>query len=60
MQDCMDGSGLQFIKFDLVTGGQEIKLAVLGFLSRCFVFYKFSRYFVGFIMFGIFFLPISR
>ena len=26
MQDCKDYSGLQFIKFDLLTGGQEIKL----------------------------------
>ena len=29
-QDCKDGSGLQFIKFDVVIGGQEIKLAILG------------------------------
>ena len=26
MQDCKDGSGLQFIKFDFVTGGQEIRI----------------------------------
>ena len=26
MQDCKDGSGLQLIKFDSVTGGQEIKI----------------------------------
>ena len=25
VKDCKDGSGLQFIKFDFVTGGQEIK-----------------------------------
>ena len=29
MQDCTDGSVLQFIKFDFVTGGQEIKIAIL-------------------------------
>ena len=29
MQDCKDGSELQFIKFDVVTGGQEIKIATL-------------------------------
>ena len=29
MQDCKDGSGLSFIKFDVVTGGKEIKLAIL-------------------------------
>ena len=29
MQDCKDGSGLQFMmQFDLLTGGQEIKLAM--------------------------------
>ena len=28
MQDCKDGSGLQFMKFDFLTGGQEIKLAI--------------------------------
>ena len=28
-QDCKDGSGLQFIKFDSVTGGQETKLSIL-------------------------------
>ena len=28
MQDCNDGSGLQFINFDLVTGSQEIKVLV--------------------------------
>ena len=28
MQDCKDLSGLQFMKFDLLTGGQEIKLAI--------------------------------
>ena len=29
LQDCKDKSGLQFIKFDFVTGGPEIKVAVL-------------------------------
>ena len=28
-QDCKDGSGLQFIKFDVVTGDQEIKVSIL-------------------------------
>ena len=30
MQDYKNRSGLQFIKFDFVTGGQEIKIAILG------------------------------
>ena len=38
MQDCKDGRGFQFIKFDFVTGEQEIKTAIfvgiLTFLSR--------------------------
>ena len=29
LQDYKDGSGLQFIKFDFMTGGQEIKIAIL-------------------------------
>ena len=29
MQDCKDGSGLQLIKLDFVTDGQEIKLTIL-------------------------------
>lgn len=29
MQDCADESGLQFIKFDFVTGGQKIKIDFL-------------------------------
>ena len=29
MQDCKDGSGLQFINFDFVAGGQEIKVSIL-------------------------------
>ena len=29
MQDYKDGSRLQFIKFDFVTGGQEIKVTIL-------------------------------
>ena len=28
MQDCKDGSRLQFIKFDFVTGSQENKIAI--------------------------------
>ena len=28
MQDCKNGSGLLFMKFDLLTGGQKIKLAI--------------------------------
>ena len=28
-QDNKDGSGLQFINFDLVTGGQEIEVSIL-------------------------------
>ena len=37
----MDGSGFPFIEFDVVTGGQEIKIAILvnvDFLSRYFLF----------------------
>ena len=30
-QDYKDGSGLQFIKFDFVTGDQEIKLSIQDF-----------------------------
>ena len=40
-QDCKERSGLQFLKFDFVTGGQEIKTAILwnfGVYSRNFVF----------------------
>ena len=29
VQDYKDGSGLQFIDFDFVTGDQEIKIAIL-------------------------------
>ena len=42
MQDCKDGSGLQFINFDLVTGGQEIKVSI----GVEFSFF-FSRYCVS-------------
>ena len=28
MQDCKDKSGFQFTKFDLVSGGKEIKIAI--------------------------------
>ena len=42
MQDsfCKDGSGLQFIKFDFVAGGQEVKIAVR--VEFCFssLFYR--------------------
>ena len=44
MQDCKDWSGLQFIKFDLLTGGQEIKPAI----EYCI----FSSYFLVSITFG--------
>ena len=37
MQDCKDGSGLQFIRFDFMTGGQGIKIAIL------VAFWNFSR-----------------
>ena len=40
MQDYKDGSGLQFIKFDFMTGGQEIT-TILVQLS------VFNRYFVS-------------
>ena len=29
VQDCKDGSGLQFIKFDFLTDSQEIGIAIL-------------------------------
>ena len=29
VQGCKSGSGLQFMKFDVMTGGQEIKIVVL-------------------------------
>ena len=29
MQDYKDGSGLRFVKFDFVTGDQEIKVFIL-------------------------------
>ena len=29
VQDCKDGSGLQFIKFNFMAGSQEIKTAIL-------------------------------
>ena len=41
MQDCEHGSGLQFIKFDFITGGQEIKITI------GVEFFFFSRYFVS-------------
>ena len=28
MQDCKDGSGLQFINLNFLTGGQEIKVSI--------------------------------
>ena len=40
MQDCKDGSGLQFTKFDFVTGVKKSELPFLlsfDFLSRYFV-----------------------
>ena len=41
MQDYKDESRIQFINFDFVTGGQEIKVSIL------VEFEFFSRYFVG-------------
>ena len=43
MQDCKDGSGLQFTNFDFVTGGQEIIVSIcfwwkIEFLNRYFLF----------------------
>ena len=29
MQDCADGSGITVHEFDVVTGGQEIKVSIL-------------------------------
>ena len=56
MQDCKDGSGLQFIKFDFETGGQEIKLSILvEFRVFQSFFCLFSLYFFVFIIFGDFF-----
>ena len=43
VRDYKDGSGLQFINFDFMTGGQEIKIAILAWNS-----YFFSSYFVNF------------
>ena len=37
------------MKFDLLTGGQEIKLAIL---VKCWLFELFSSYFFAFITFG--------
>ena len=47
MQDCKNGSKLQFIKFDFVTGGQEIKIAILVKLwvfKALFWFFRFFLY----------------
>ena len=43
MQDCKDGIGLHFIKFDFVTGDQEIQTAIL----VEFVYF-FRRYFASY------------
>ena len=43
MQACKDGSGKLSIKFDFMTGGQEIKIAIR------VEFHFFSRYFVSFV-----------
>ena len=40
VRDYKDGSGLQFIKFDFVTGGEETEIAI-----RVKKFDLFSRYF---------------
>ena len=47
MQDCKDGSGLQFINFDFVTGGQESQFSFL------WNFNPLSRYF-GCVLLGVF------
>ena len=47
VQDCKDKSGLQFIKFDFVTGGQGIKLAIL---------VKFWLFYLEFCLFCWYFL----
>ena len=47
VQDCKDRSGLHFVKFDLVTGGQKIKIAIVGELC-----WFNSSYFFAFITFG--------
>ena len=50
MQDYKDGSGLKFIKFNFVTGSQEIKIAIL---VEFWLFYPlfciFSKHFFAFI-----------
>ena len=58
MQDCKDGSVLQFINFDFETGGQEIKLSILvEFRVFQTFFCLFSSYFFVFIIFGDIFFP---
>ena len=53
MRDCKDGSGLQFMKFDLFIGGQEIKLAILVNLLLFYpLFCLFSSHFFASITFG--------
>ena len=45
MQEYKDGSGLQFINFDFVTGGQEIQVFILvEFRSFLVVLLSFSTY----------------
>ena len=46
VQEYKDGSGLQFIKFDLVTGGQQIVILTLQFILLCV--YHFWRSFLPF------------
>ena len=60
MQDCKDGSGLQFIKFDFVTGGQEIIFSiVVEFWRILVVICLFISYFFTFISFRDFFFQFQ-
>ena len=53
MQDCKDWSGLQFITFDFLTGGQKIKLDILvEFWLFWPLFCLFGSYFFASITFG--------
>ena len=61
--DYKDRNGLQFINFDFVTGGQQIKVAIpVEFQVFLVVILSsgFSSYFFAFITFGDFFLSILR
>ena len=62
MQDCKYVSGLQFIKFNFVTGRQEIKVSIPGGNLRFFlmVILPFKFIFLCNHHFWQFFLPILR